>query len=531
MQRIQNFFKKKQNVAFATALIVGLIVHIFGLVNTMHNYDDIAVLPSGFGSSINSGRWLLAILGGAFHLLFGTYNLPFFNGALFILIIAVCAGYLTALFDVENPKLAALLGAILAVFPGTTTTLFFKYTAPYYAIAILLAILAAKVLFEAKRGPLISGIHGALLVMLSLGIYQAYLPITVSILVVCLLLQALRDKTVGFRSVVLRGLGYCVSIIVGIILYRIIVDGAIYLCNRCMDIIYAQAPDATVTRFALSDYQGINTMGNLTFAQLGTTVWVAFKSLFILPLQDYHGFAQTLLLRVGYGIIGLLSVAVIAIGVGQSKRTVGNIASIVLLCLLYPIAVCLVEIMCPNSFVYTLMVFSFFLVPLTPLLLCELVSVNANSGKKLLIFAKKAVFVTVSILVLAYAHGANVNYLRMYFTTRQTENYMSSLVTQIRMTKGFKTDQKWALIGEINDPLLNGRWQRVDTYGGNVTINNLLNQYSRNNWISNYVGYTVNYANADEIAVIEATAEFKEMPHWPNEGSVRIINDMVVVKF
>lgn len=529
MSRLSAFFKKNHNIAFTAAFIAGLIIHIFGLVNTIHNYDDIAVLPAGFGSSINSGRWLLAALGGAFHLLFGSYNLPFFNGVLFLLIIAVCAGYLTVIFDVKSPKIAVLLGLILAAFPGTTTTLFFKYTAPYYGIAILLSILAAKVLLESTRQR--GFILAAVLTALALGIYQAYLPITVSILVISLLKKALNDENVSFKNIFFRGIYYCLSILVGILLYKVIVDASIYLCNVFADIIYAQAPDATVTKFALSDYQGINNMGNLSLTALPLLIWNTFKALILLPIQDHHGFAQTILLRAVYTVLGIITVFFITVMLCRKKRKAGNIIAVIMLCILYPIAINLIEVMCPDGFIYTLMVYSFFLVPCTPLLLAETFHSICGAPPKIQTLLKKGVAVAVLVMVFAYAHQANVNYSHMYYTTRQTENYMSSLVTQVRMTEGFDTDKKWAFVGDITDPLLNSRWKKVPTYGGNVRINNLLNQYSRNNWIENYVGYSVSFASTEEIAKLKQTDTFKEMPCWPDEGSIKVIGDTVVVKF
>ena len=59
----------------------------------------------------------------------------------------------------------------------------------------------------------------------------------------------------------------------------------------------------------------------------------------------------------------------------------------------------------------------------------------------------------------------------------------------------------------------------------------LLNQYSRRDWIENYIGYDIPRADAQTIAVLAETEEVRAMPCYPNAGSIRVIGDVVVVKF
>ena len=101
-------------IAVAAAMGVGTVTHLFGLVNILHNYDDIAQQPRGYGTGISSGRWLLSQLGDCAHWLGGNYNLPLVNGLLFLLLIAISAGFLVASFDIQNRAMAGLSGALLA---------------------------------------------------------------------------------------------------------------------------------------------------------------------------------------------------------------------------------------------------------------------------------------------------------------------------------------------------------------------------------------------------------------------------------
>ena len=146
MQLKHNELKTEWTAVWA-ALIAGLITHAFALVNLLHNYDNILQQPKGYGAGVTSGRWLLEILGDfndAFIEL--NFNLPTMNGLGFLLLIALSTGLMVNFLKIKNPVSAALIGCLMATFPTVCATLVFRYTAPYYGLSLLLAVLAAWVI-------------------------------------------------------------------------------------------------------------------------------------------------------------------------------------------------------------------------------------------------------------------------------------------------------------------------------------------------------------------------------------------------
>ena len=119
-------WKHPEMIAIIAALVSGIVVHIFGLVNVLQNYDNVIVQPYGYGISVHSGRWSLLLLGQAMHVFFGTYNLPWLNGVLFIFFIALTAGVIVCVFDMKCPISAAIIGITFVAFPSATATLLFK---------------------------------------------------------------------------------------------------------------------------------------------------------------------------------------------------------------------------------------------------------------------------------------------------------------------------------------------------------------------------------------------------------------------
>ena len=97
MQR-KNDWNKPEWIAVISTFFMGLAVHMFGLVNLLHNYDDVTIQPGGYGTGLSSGRWFLTIVGDFFNKHFGGYNLPWVNGVLFVALVAVTVGFVVSVF-------------------------------------------------------------------------------------------------------------------------------------------------------------------------------------------------------------------------------------------------------------------------------------------------------------------------------------------------------------------------------------------------------------------------------------------------
>ena len=279
----------------------------------------------------------------------------------------------------------------------------------------------------------------------------------------------------------------------------------------------------------LVDYQGISTMGNISLSQLPMLVVNSMKAVCCLPLRDYCGVANRALMRIAYGLLGGISLAMVLWIFVKRIKNIGTCVITGLLLVAFLLAVGFVEVMVPDGWIYTLMVYSFSLLACAPLVFLE--CLPEDDKKKLSGFCRKAVILLVALLVFFYGYYANVNYTAAYFAGEQIDNYLSGVVLRTTMTEGFTTDKQWAMIGDIQDPLFGSPWQEEITYTGMGYTEYLLNQYSRNDWIENYVGYHIPRADDETLAALAETEAVRTMPVYPNAGSIKVIGDTVVIKF
>ena len=493
--------------AVVSALVYGMLVHLFALTNILNNHDNIASQPGGYGMGVDMGRWFLEVLGRLFDKVGLNYNLPSINGVIYIALLAAAAALLVSALKIRSKISAALIGALFVAFPTVTVTMIYRYTAMFYGISAVMAVLAVWVLGRFRGSLPVS----VVLIGLSMGIYQAYVPLTIALFVLQLISEGLRGEADGKR-LVLHGLYDCLALVLGLGLYFV-----------------GMKVSVAVYGMTLVDYQGISTMGSISASQIPQLVINALKAVLLLPVRDYCGVANRALMRIAYLLLGGLSAAMILWIFVKKIKNVGTCVITGLLLVAFLLAVGFMEVMVPDGWIYTLMVYAFCLLACAPLVFLE--CLPEAEQKKLAELCRKAVILLVALLVFFYGYYANVNYTAVYFAGEQIDNYLSGVVLRATMTEGYTTDKQWAMIGDIQDPLFGGPWNDEITYTGLAFTEYLLNQYSRNNWIQNYVGYEIPMADPETTTALAETEEVQAMPCYPNAGSIRVVGDAVVVKF
>ena len=499
--------KTPEFAAFAAAVVYGLLVHSFALNNILHNHDNIASQPGGYGMGVAMGRWVLEFFGRFMDKAGLNYNLPSINGMVYIVILAAAAAVMISALKVRSHVSAVIMGALFVAFPTVTTTMIYRYTAFFYGVSTLLAVLAVWVLGRFRWSVAVS----AVLVGISMGIYQAYVPLTIGLMVLQLILLGL-EGTLDAKKLVIRGLWDCLALVLGLGLYF--------------------AGMKLTTAFfgmGLVEYQGISTMGSISASQLPKLAINALKAVCCLPLRDYCGVANRALMRISYLLLGVLSVPMVLWIFAKKIRNVATCVIISLLCIAFLLAVGFMEVMVPDGWIYTLMVYSFVLLACAPVAFLE--HLPREDRKKLGDFFRKAICLLAVVLVLFYGYYANVNYTAVYFVGEQIDNYLSGVVVKATMTEGYTTDKQWALLGDVQDPLFGCPWEEEISYTGLGFTQYILNQYSQGDWIENYIGYDLPMAKEETKLELAALEEVKAMPCYPNAGSIRIVGDAVVVKF
>lgn len=500
-------------ITLRAAILTGLASHLFALTNVLQNHDNIAVL-NGYGAGVTSGRWFLNILGDFIGRVWGNYNLPFFNGLLCILLLSVSAAVITERFRITDLRLCAAWGGVFLAFPSVTSMLFYRYAAPYYALAVLLTVLSVWYTGRGKYGFLTASVLSAC----AMGIYQAYVPLMAS-LYILLLLRKILEEDSQILVIVKEGCIYLGTLALSFLEYFIFLKASLFCYHA-----------------SLSGYQGIDHMGKMTLGEIPVLFKRMYGSFLKLPVENYYGVTETLVLKVSAALLGVFCAAFLICLLLFRKRSIA--AGTLALCLLFPAAVNSIILMCPDGNIYTLMIYASVCVFLMPIVLFDKVKDRAPlagpegrqaGSKRWMAAAEKGMFLTFACLILNYVWLSNGNYTRMYFTTRQTENYFNSLITEVKGTDQYSPSFKWAFIGKnIEDPLFNNPWGNSFDYGGSQKT--LINFYSRDAFIRAYTGCHFLAADESETEALKQDPFIRDMPCYPESGSIAVYKDMIIIK-
>ncbi len=501
------------------SLISALLSYGFAMTNMIVNWDGARMLEGLYGAGIGSGRWLLWLMGEVSSRLWGGCTLPLLNGALASLLLTLSACVLVRTLGIKNGLLAAAVGAVFVTFPAAGGMMLYMYTAHYYALSVLVALSGARC---AERLGWRGVLPGAVLIACSLGIYQAYLPLAAAVLVLSLLRRSFEagEKT---RAVGSRAGSYAVTLLLGILIYTAILWALLLVSGR-----------------SLTDYQGIGSAG-ASLTELPRLFIKAYGSILLLPFRARYGVNDTVFIRAAIFGAFVLSLLLFTVLFLFCRAGAGRRALQAVIFALLPPVFGSVELLSSGTYVHTLMTYASVGVFAAPVMLSDIMldekTVLSLSLPKSLGSRRAAECAGVAAAVLVFLSAANYicqsngNYLEAYYADEQAKEYFTTLITRIKSVDGFDDDKKLAVIGGTID---DGTYENA-IYAGlpfrySGTPNSLLNSYSRDYFMLHYHGFSMECATEEELIMLSALDEVRSMPCYPDDGSISVIGDFVVLK-
>ena len=129
-----------------------------------------------------------------------------------------------------------------------------------------------------------------------------------------------------------------------------------------------------------------------------------------------------------------------------------------------------------------------------------------------------------------YAWQSNGNYQSVYYSNRKAENYFTTLSTRVKSLGGYRVDMDVVFIGDsFSDESYSDNWLETPfLYRGRTGAVAQLNQYSRAQFVANYLGYSFRAVTEEEAALY--AEEIGAMACYPDSGSLLIVDDLVLVR-
>lgn len=500
--------RPQARTAFFSVLIFGLVSQGTGLFNKLSHHDDIACLFD-LGTGVSSGRWMLQVFGWLEGKFYGNLNtsLPLFNGLTAILCIALAAALLVELLKIRNPVYCALLGCLMVSFPFVTALFAYMFTAHAYMIGMLLMVCCTCLI--CARTPWWAKIPAVFLGAASVGIYQSFIPVLLSALILYDLMQLSAEKEMKLRDFLKTAL---VQII----------------CVLGVMAVYFAANQFFLRKYnvQLSAYSGINEMGSMPLLVWLERIGRAYREFFN-PSQNvfqdmYPGTLHTVY-RLMLATDGILAVRLV---VKAWKNSRGKALMMIVLFALFPLGCNLIYVMAAE--IHGLMVYGQVMQMVLLIWMLDQLEYTPSRAKQVISLLASLALALTGIM---YARFDNQCYLKDTFHQQQAISYYTTLITQIKSLEGYRPDLPLYFVNGFHtmDPTIYNidelDFIRLIPYWHNST------EYmhaTRQAFMNRWLGFRTNWYGNPEI---EKLPEVQEMPSYPWDGSVRIVNDVVVVKF
>lgn len=501
--------KRESKFAFAATFIIALLIHLYKFTNTLPNHDSLYNYYSD-QNVLGSGRWALSLACG----IGSYYDLPWINGLLCCVYIALAVVTITALFKLRNPVLIVIVGALLAASPATTETLFFLFTADGYMLAMFLSALSVYLSRLEENKPY-KWVLSGLCICVSCGIYQAYVSFALLLAVCYFIVHLFRNqygKLECWKWVLRQVIIYGLSLAVYYVIWKL-----------CMHF----------SGTAINNYQGIAEVGkfNLSFLVSGPV-----RS--ILSVVAY--FTQWNVLDHGwtlYSVLSLLFILVLFGGLllsifksGILKRKWAVV--LLLLCLIAIVPFACIWHFTSNSVGYRPMM----LQSLTLLFVLVALLYEEWAGP----IIKNAVAMLLVIIVINNANMANISYFYMNLAYERTYADAVEIMMEIHdLSDEYEFDE----IAVIGNRSLDMTWTLFDPETGETTPAGkifLLTNLLSSNWLMDHehvvsylqttYGMKLEGASDGKLKTLMERQDVDNMGCWPAGDSIAVIDGTLVIK-
>lgn len=490
-------FNKFDLKVFIISIITGLCNSIFHMVNGLQSQDSIcSIIGINKGSLVGEGKFIACILDDITKLIGIQFCVPFINE--FLVIIFVAAGSVLFLKIIKLSNLASIFVCIIMQCSSAILeSIIFNHYCHMHYMGFILIVFAA--FFIVNKNSILF----VICFILSLGIYYAFIPFYVMIIVLYLLVNFLKNEY-DFKKF-FKDLSY-------FIILTIIAFAGYIILYRIYKLIYS---------VNTSSYMGISEnviVTGIGFKRYFIQILKAFLTLPYLLIRDWAFFNNLLIQKISIGVSYVVIAFELLIVFLKKEKTVSNIIIFIFLILGLIVGFGFSKIMSPLG-APTRSTYQLICIYLLPIIIYDSSSVFNNKLKKIIIV--NSIFFVICMFVVF-----NRTHYIQYLENNYAKNYLNKLVLRIESISGY--DEKLPVYF-YKSPLLKERKYPESGMGFGKAEDLIRGRFDYS--LEFFENYKYERPTKEQCEDIINSKEFLSMKGYPNDDSIKIINDIVVVKF
>jgi len=500
LKKLNTYILPQWKACFFTALFVGLFAHLYKITNWLPNWDSL-VFRYDSQNMIALGRWFLPVVCS----FSSFYDLPFLNGIIAIIFHALGAVCICGMLNVHKKITAGLIGALIVSFPTVTSVMMYNYVADGYSIAFFLSVLAALYMTKEKPAYLLS----AILIALSTGIYQAYITVTI-MLVLLNLIDEMIFKAASFQVVLKKAVHMLLSGILGVVLYSIVLKVILALFS-----------------VELLDYQGANSAASLSNIDLLTSLYVV-KETFVKCFFDLSGGVNVYVALNIIVFIITLVYYIKCIAKNKLYKNPVNIFSIFILSVMLIFGAGALAFINASIDYHNLMTMGYSVFYLFFIALYER-GTNCTATRCWIVLITTIAIIANQVVI------SNVSYHKAQIAYEKSYGVLIRIADRIEQTPGAEKCSKILVIGALDNS---------DAYSVNLTPNitgitdgyiiraddEIVGQSVLTSTLNDYCNKNYKFVSGEEKRQLSQREDVKAMEKWPQKNCVAIVDDTIIIK-
>ena len=493
--------------------MVLLTVLFLGFINNFNYFINEGCSPDVLnkGNLYISGTWELQLgrFGIAFIdlLKYGLVN-KFINIFCSLIFISLAIMVIIRIFSIKNKLLIFIISASVCVFPQFTELFLFHFCADSYCFALLLSVLSGYFLKKSDNGKIKFYILAIICIVIECSIYQAFLGVSIVFAILLLISDLLNNEDI--KTTIIKGLKYLITILLSAILYYVI-----------LQIILA------ITGLSLESYKGANGFGIETIKNIPKTIIQAYKDFFDFFFSNRivsNSYWKRKHIYLGIFLLTLLGYILIFAKVKYKSKALRILCTLLLLIIL-PIGANIMDLIAPNTKLeirtaFGIIVSFIFVFIIYNKLLNEWLENLMKYAYIILIFWLIATFILQNTLT--YMNRQEV--FNNYYTK------INNIYNQVLELDNYSKEYKWMFSDTMHYKAKNFDKNIGGVANWGETWYDYVGMCQNKSFLKTYLGVDITICSKAEYDKIVQTEEFKEMPVYPQKGSIKIINDIIVIK-
>lgn len=512
---MEKYFKKIYNkkdelkIYFFIALFWMLVGHGFALTNQILSHDSLGEAQATLGQKlwkIQLGRIFIPFYT---DILRGSIISGWFAGVLGVIYFTVIIFLIVKIFKIKKLYIKFLLAGIL-ITNNTLISLISTFIHDFdYDILSLLLVLIGVYIWNKYEKKYLSAVP---FLVLSLGLYQAYLATFIVLVIMKSMIEILEKKC-------LREVIYKISRAILIV----ILSGVCYvIMMKLVTFIYT-------TNLISNSYNSVDKFRFMNFEAIIKNTYQAYLASILILFTDLK--SKSIEVSIIINIFILVGILPTLFYLFKEKKIswVGKVVFLIMGGSL-PFWMNLCQMLSRGDVSHELIYYAIWLTYIFVLILIEK-NFYLKLNKRLEIF-KYFILIFISIIIWNNVITSNDVYVKKYLEKSATIAFMNRVILDMNRIKEYDLEKtKVMYIGHVEKELTTSiDYRRYGELFG-VGYNNILGTTGIEGFFNYVLHYPIIFGNLKERQKYSNLEVVKEMPNYPEVGSIRMVDDVLIIKF